>query len=217
MQSEMLAVIVIMLRCLTMTEVFMMYKIMLPILILLNPMYAVAETSVATFAGGCFWCMEHPFDEVDGVLSTTSGYMGGFKENPSYHEVSAGGTGHTESIKVEFDSEKVSYSKLLDIYWHNSDPTTANRQFCDVGSQYRPAIFYQNEEQKRLALASKLALEKSKPFQAAIVTEITQAGTFWPAEEYHQDYYLKNPIRYHFYRYNCGRDQRLEQLWGGEK
>jgi len=210
----MLAVIVIVLIHSTMNGVFMIYKIMLPIFILLNPMYAMAGTSVATFAGGCFWCMEHPFDEVDGVLSTTSGYIGGFKENPTYHEVSAGRTGHTEAVKIEFDSKKVSYSKLLDIYWHNSDPTTANRQFCDVGSQYRPGIFYQNEEQQRLAEASKSALQKNKPFQAAVVTEITQAGIFWPAEGYHQDYYLKNPIRYRLYRYNCGRDQRLEQLWG---
>ncbi|ATX81017.1 peptide-methionine (S)-S-oxide reductase [Mariprofundus ferrinatatus] len=168
----------------------------------------------ATFAAGCFWCMEHPFDELDGVISTTSGYTGGSKRNPSYQEVSAGSTGHTEAIQIVFDPARVSYAKLLEVYWRNSDPTTANRQFCDVGSQYRPAIFYHNGQQHELAQASKLKIEKTKSFAAPLVTEIVEAGEFWPAEEYHQNYYLKNPIRYKFYRYNCGRDQRLEQLWG---
>ena len=172
------------------------------------------ERQVATFAAGCFWCLEQPFDALPGVISTTSGYTGGFKDQPTYREVSAGSTGHTEAIQIVFDPALVSYEKLLDIYWRNSDPTTANRQFCDVGSQYRPGIFYHSEQQRRLAEASKAAVQKSKTFREDVVTEITEASTFWPAEEYHQDYYLKNPIRYKFYRYNCGRDQRLQQLWG---
>jgi len=178
-----------------------------------NPASA-QETEIATFAGGCFWCMEHPFDALDGVISTTSGYSGGHKEHPSYEEVSSGSTGHTEAIQIRFNPNRITYKKLLDVYWHNSDPTTANRQFCDIGTQYRPAIFYHSEAQKQAAEASKHKLMQHKPFNAPIVTEITAAGTFWPAEEYHQNYYLKNPIRYKFYRYNCGRDQRLQQLWG---
>lgn len=168
----------------------------------------------ATFAGGCFWCMEHPFDELDGVISTTSGYVGGFKKHPTYQQVSAGETGHTEAVQVVFNPEKVSYEKLLDVYWHNSDPTTSKRQFCDIGSQYRPGIFYANEVQKNLAKASKERLQKNKLFEQDIVTEISPVGEFWKAEDYHQDYYLKNPVRYRFYRYNCGRDKRLQQLWG---
>jgi peptide-methionine (S)-S-oxide reductase len=168
----------------------------------------------ATFAGGCFWCMEHPFDELDGVVSTTSGYVGGFKKNPTYQQVSAGRTGHTEAVQVVFDPEKVSYETLLNVYWRNTDPTTANRQFCDIGSQYRPGIFYADEAQKKLAEASKEQLQKNKPFEQKIVTEISPVGEFWAAESYHQDYYLKNPLRYRFYRYNCGRDKRLQQLWG---
>jgi len=175
------------------------------------------EPERATFAAGCFWCMEHPFDELPGVISTTSGYTGGHKEHPGYEEVSAGTTGHAEAVQILFDPKLISYEQLLNVYWRNSDPTTANRQFCDVGTQYRPAIFYHNDEQKRLAEASKRALAQSRPFPAAVVTEVVAAGTFWPAEEYHQDYYLKNPLRYKFYRYNCGRDQRLEQLWGAKK
>jgi peptide-methionine (S)-S-oxide reductase len=169
---------------------------------------------MATFAGGCFWCVEEAFDEVEGVVSTTSGYTGGHKKNPTYHEVSAGGTGHAEAVQVVYDPKKVSYSDLLEVFWHNIDPTTPNRQFCDVGSQYRSAIFYHNEMQKRLAEASKREIEKSKPFKEPIVTEITKASEFYPAEEYHQDYHHKNPIRYKFYRYGCGRDQRLSQVWG---
>ena len=178
-----------------------------------NPAVA-QESEIATFAGGCFWCMEHPFDEIDGVISTTSGYTGGHTEHPSYEQVSSGTTGHAEAIQVRFDPKRVSYAKLLDVYWRNSDPTTPNRQFCDVGTQYRPAIFYHSEAQKQAAEASKAALMKNKPFEAAIVTEIVPASHFWPAEEYHQNYYLKNPVRYQWYRFNCGRDQRLQQLWG---
>jgi peptide-methionine (S)-S-oxide reductase len=173
---------------------------------------APAETAKATFAGGCFWCMEPPFDKLDGVLSTISGYAGGKKKNPTYEEVSAGNTGHTEVVQVTYDPKKITYEKLLDVFWHNIDPLTANRQFCDAGSQYRTAIFYHDEAQKRLAEESKRAL--SKRFKEPIVTEITRAAEFYPAEDYHQDYYIKNPLRYNFYRYNCGRDRRLEELWG---
>jgi len=178
---------------------------------------AAEKTEHAIFAGGCFWCMEHPFDELPGVISTTSGYVGGAKDDPTYQEVSAGSTGHTEAIEVIFNPALVSYESLLEIYWRNSDPTTANRQFCDVGSQYRPGIFYIGEKQKSAAKASKAALQQNKRFAEDVVTEITAATTFWPAEDYHQDYYLKNPIRYKYYRYNCGRDQRLEQLWGAKE
>jgi peptide-methionine (S)-S-oxide reductase len=168
----------------------------------------------ATFAGGCFWCMEHPFDEIPGVVSVTSGYTGGHKKNPTYEEVSAGGTGHAESVQILYDPAKVSYEKLLEIFWHNIDPTVKDRQFCDVGHQYRSAIFYHNEEQHRHALQSKEALEKNRLFKGPVVTEIVAATEFYPAEEYHQHYYRKNPIRYRFYRSTCGRDSRLKELWG---
>lgn len=173
-----------------------------------------ANTEKAIFAGGCFWCMEAPFDKQSGVLSVTPGYSGGHAKNPTYEQVSAGGTGHAEAVQVVFDPAKISYSKLLDIYWHNIDPTVKDRQFCDAGNQYRSAIFYHGEEQHRIALQSKAALEKNKPFNEAIVTEITPAGEFYPAEEYHQHYYKKNPLRYKYYRYGCGRDNRLKELWG---
>ena len=173
-----------------------------------------ADLEKATFAGGCFWCMEHPFDQIPGVVSVTPGYTGGWKKNPAYEEVSAGGTGHAESVQIVYDPKKVTYGKLLGVFWHNIDPTTRDGQFCDSGHQYRSAIFYHNEEQHRLALQSKEQLEKNKPFKGPIVTEIAQAGEFYPAEEYHQHYYKKNPIRYRFYRYSCGRDKRLRELWG---
>ncbi|HMK43025.1 MAG TPA: peptide-methionine (S)-S-oxide reductase MsrA [Dissulfurispiraceae bacterium] len=175
---------------------------------------AAARYETATFAGGCFWCMEHPFDVIPGVLSVTSGYAGGQKKNPTYEEVSAGGTGHAESVQIVYDPAIVTYEKLLDVFWHNIDPTTKDRQFCDAGHQYRSAIFYQTEEQHRAALQSRLLLEKTKTFKEPIVTEIVQAGEFYPAEDYHQHYYKKNPIRYKFYRARCGRDQRLKELWG---
>jgi len=178
---------------------------------------AADNTSVATFAGGCFWCMEPPFDKLEGVISTTSGYTGGHTNNPTYKQTSSGKTGHTEAVQIIYDPEKVSYEKLLDVFWHNIDPTTPDQQFCDRGNQYRSEIFYHNEEQKRLAYASKAELDKNKPFKAPIVTQVTQASTFYAAEDYHQDYYKKNPIRYKYYRYGCGRDKRLEQLWGKEK
>jgi peptide-methionine (S)-S-oxide reductase len=170
------------------------------------------ETAKATLAGGCFWCMEPPYDELDGVLATISGYAGGKKKNPTYEEVSSGTTGHTEVVQVTYDPKKISYSKLLEVFWRNNDPLTPNRQFCDAGSQYRSAIFYHDESQKRLAEASKQTV--AKRFKKPIVTEIVAAAEFYPAEDYHQDYYKKNPIRYKIYRYNCGRDQRLEELWG---
>jgi peptide-methionine (S)-S-oxide reductase len=172
------------------------------------------QYAIATFAGGCFWCMEPPYDEPPGVVSTISGYSGGSKKNPTYEEVSMGITGHAEVVQITYDPKKISYRKLLEVFWPNIDPTTPNRQFCDVGNQYRSAIFYHTDEQKRLALESKAALEKSKPFADSIVTEIKPASEFYTAEEYHQDYYMKNPIRYKFYRFGCGRDQRLQQLWG---
>ena len=171
----------------------------------------------ADFAGGCFWCMEHPFDELEGVISVMPGYTGGHKKNPTYEEVSSGVTGHAESVEVVYDPEKISYAKLLDVFWHNIDPTTPNRQFCDVGTQYRSAIFYHNETQKRLAEESKKALEESGQIKGKIVTEIVPASEFYPAEEYHHKYYVKNPIRYKFYRFNCGRDQRLREIWGDKK
>jgi peptide-methionine (S)-S-oxide reductase len=168
----------------------------------------------ATFAGGCFWCMEPPFDNLPGVVSTTSGYTGGTKSNPTYEEVSSGRTGHAEAVQVLYDPKKVSYEKLLETFWRNIDPTVRDRQFCDVGTQYRTAIFVHSEEQRRIAERSKAALEKSKPFRQEIVTPIVPAREFYPAEAYHQDFYKKNPIRYKFYRDGCGRDARLKELWG---
>jgi peptide-methionine (S)-S-oxide reductase len=170
--------------------------------------------ATATFAGGCFWCMEPPYDKLDGVISTTSGYTGGRKKNPTYEEVSGGTTGHAEAVQVAYDPTKVSYEKLLEVFWQNIDPYTPNAQFCDHGSQYRSAIFYHDEEQKRAAEASKQKLEKSGRITQPIVTEIVPAGEFYPAEDYHQDYYQNNPVRYKYYRYRCGRDEALEKIWG---
>ena len=170
--------------------------------------------AVATFGGGCFWCMEPPYDALPGVISTTSGYMGGSKKNPTYEDVTSGATGHAEVVQVVYDPTKVSYEKLLEVFWKNVDPTVRDRQFCDIGSQYRSSIFYHTEEQQRLAEASKAALAKTKPFKDSIVTPVARAGEFWPAEDYHQDFYIKNPVRYKFYRTGCGRDARLKQLWG---
>jgi peptide-methionine (S)-S-oxide reductase len=175
---------------------------------------AATNLEKATFAGGCFWCMEHPFDEIPGVVSVTPGYTGGQKNNPTYEEVSAGGTGHAESVQIVYDPAKVTYEKLLEVFWHNIDPVAKDRQFCDTGHQYRSAIFYHSEEQHRLALQSKALLEKNKTFKEPIATEIVQATEFYPAEEYHQHYYKKNPIRYKYYRTTCGRDKRLKELWG---
>ncbi len=173
------------------------------------------DQAVATFAGGCFWCTESDFDHVPGVISTTSGYTGGKLANPTYHQVSDGGTGHAEAVDVIYDPKKVTYEQLLTYYWHHVDPTVKDRQFCDHGNQYRTAIFVHNDEERKLAEESKkkVAAELKQP----IYTEIVQAGVFYPAEEYHQDFYKKNPTKYKFYRWNCGRDQRLEQLWGKPK
>jgi peptide-methionine (S)-S-oxide reductase len=178
------------------------------------PGAAGPKRAVATFAGGCFWCMEGPFEALPGVASVTSGYTGGHKKNPSYEEVSQGVTGHAESVQIVFDPAKVSYEQLLDVFWHNIDPLTPNAQFCDHGSQYRSGIFVHDEAQRRAAEASKARLEGSGRFQQRIVTEIQAAGVFYPAEEYHQDFYKKNPVRYTTYRAGCGRDRRLKALWG---
>jgi len=168
----------------------------------------------ATFAAGCFWCTEEAMDKVPGVISTTSGYMGGMRINPTYQEVSSGTTGHTEVVQVVYDPKKVSYERLLQQFWVNHDPTVIDRQFCDVGSQYRPSIFWHDEAQRRLSEASKAKWQKEKPFKQPIVTPIVKATDFWPAEGYHQDYYQKNPVRYKFYVTGCGRYARLDQLWG---
>jgi peptide-methionine (S)-S-oxide reductase len=170
--------------------------------------------AVATFAGGCFWCMEPPFDELDGVLATTSGYAGGSTVDPTYKQVSAGGTGHAEVVQVAYDPAKVTYEQLLEVFWRNVDPLDAGGQFCDRGDSYRTGIFVHGAEQRRLAEQSKQALADSKRLAQPIVTEIVDAGPFYPAEDYHQDYYRKNPVRYKFYRWNCGRDQRLAEVWG---
>lgn len=178
---------------------------------------APATTAVATFAGGCFWCVEADFDKLPGVLSTTSGYTGGTVANPSYEQVSAKRTGHAEVVRIVFDPAKVSYDTLLSKFWRSIDPTTPDRQFCDSGSPYRSAIFTHDAAQAAAARASLVALEKSKPFKEQVVTTIEPAGAFYPAEDYHQDYYKKNPVRYNYYRLSCGRDARLQQLWGPAK
>lgn len=175
-----------------------------------------AQTSIAIFAGGCFWCMEPPFEKMDGVLSVIPGYIGGDVKNPTYQQVSAGGTGHAEAVKIVYNPQKVSYEELLEVFWMNIDPTDDEGQFVDRGSQYRSAIFYLDEEQKRLAEASKERLEKSGRFDQPVVTEIVPASTFYQAEEYHQDYYKKNPIRYKFYRFSSGRDRFLDEVWDKE-
>jgi peptide-methionine (S)-S-oxide reductase len=182
-----------------------------------SPVFAQGQPSglaKATFAAGCFWCTEEAMDKVPGVISTTSGYMGGSKKNPTYREVSSGATGHTEVVQVVYDPAKVSYERLLEQFWVNHDPTVKDRQFCDAGSQYRPEIFYHDAEQKRLAEASKAKWDKDKPFRQPILTPITATSEFWPAEDYHQDYYKKNPVQYKFYVTGCGRYARLDQLWG---
>jgi len=171
-------------------------------------------TTIATFAGGCFWCMEPVFDALDGVISTTSGYTGGTLHHPTYEEVSSGSTGHAEAIQVRYDPARVSYDRLLQVYWHNIDPTAENRQFCDRGTQYRTAIFYHDEAQRLAAERSRAELERSGAIAVAIATDIVAAGNFYPAEDYHQDYYRKNPVRYQRYHDACGRDERLEELWG---
>lgn len=175
---------------------------------------AAGKTATAIFAGGCFWCVEADFDKVPGVLGTVSGYIGGTVSSPTYEQVSAKKTGHAEAVRITFDPARVSFEQLLAVYWKSIDPTTRDRQFCDAGSPYRSAIFAVDDAQLKAAQASLAALEKSKPFKEPIVTQVEKAPTFWPAEDYHQDYYKKNPVRYQYYRSSCGRDARLEQLWG---
>ena len=189
------------------------------------PAPAGATTASAIFAGGCFWCMEAPFDKLDGVKATTSGYIGGKTRNPTYEQISTGTTGHTEAVKVDYDPKKVTYRQLLEVFWKNIDPVARDRQFCDGGTQYRSGIFWLDDEQKKLADESKALLAKGQAFGAAkplglkgsVVTEVTKAGDFWAAEDYHQDYYVKNPVRYNVYRSGCGRDARLKELWGAAK
>ncbi|MBE9221234.1 peptide-methionine (S)-S-oxide reductase MsrA [Cyanobacterium stanieri LEGE 03274] len=192
-----------------------MKKLLLIILLFwltLAPVAQAENITKATFAGGCFWCMEEPFDQLDGVISTTSGYTGGRVANPTYKQVSAGNTGHAESVQIEYDSDKVSYDQLLDIFWHNVDPTVQNRQFCDVGNQYRTAVFYHNQQQKSLAETSKDKV--AQELNSNIYTEINPATEFYPAEDYHQNYYQTNTLLYKFYRSRCGRDRRLAEVWG---
>ena len=174
----------------------------------------LAAQAKATFAGGCFWCVEADFDKVPGVISTTSGYTGGRGANPTYEQVSSKSTGHAEAVEIVYDNAKVSYEQLLAVYWRSIDPTTKDRQFCDAGSPYRTAIYAHDDAQFAAAKASLAALEKTKPFKEPIVTSIERAGPFYAAEEYHQDYYKKNPVRYKYYRTSCGRDARLAELWG---
>ena len=178
------------------------------------PAAAGDEPAVATFAGGCFWCVESDFDAVPGVAETVSGYTGGTVENPTYQQVTAGGTGHREAVQIRYDPEQVSYERLLHIFWRSVDPTDGGGQFCDRGDSYQTAIFAGNEEERRLAEASKEALELSAVLDEPVVTPIEPAGEFYPAENYHQDYYTKNPVRYRFYRFSCGRDSRVQQVWG---
>ena len=170
----------------------------------------------AIFAGGCFWCMEADFEKLPGVMDVVSGYTGGKLKDPTYEQVSSGGTGHLEAVEVSYDPKRIDYRRLLDYYWRHIDPTRDDGQFCDQGTQYRPVIFYRDDAQKRLAEASLARVERTKPFPDKIKVELQPAGVFYPAEAYHQDYYKKNPIRYRFYRYRCGRDERIEQLWGSE-
>ncbi|HAT51211.1 MAG: peptide-methionine (S)-S-oxide reductase MsrA [Nitrospirae bacterium] len=177
---------------------------------------AFAENkAIATFAGGCFWCVEALFDAIPGVLATTSGYCGGTLANPTYHQVSSGGTGHTEAVQVVYDEHQVRYAKLLRQFWINIDPTTAHGQFCDHGDQYRPEIFVHTPDQRLAAETTLRQLQQSKPFPESVAVAITDAKTFYPAEESHQDYHHKNPLRYQYYRFNCGRDNRLKSLWDG--
>jgi peptide-methionine (S)-S-oxide reductase len=181
------------------------------------PPAATGQRAVATFAGGCFWCVEADFDKVKGVISTTSGYIGGHTPNPTYKQVSGGSTGHAEAVEIVYDPSVVSYERLLRHFWRNIDPLAKDRQFCDAGTEYRSAIFTHNDEQRRLAEASKKEIEQSGRFKGPIQTQIVPATQFTKAEEYHQDFYLKNATKYKFYRFNCGRDRRLEELWGADR
>lgn len=192
----------------------LVFRILLLTLLFAAPPLYANGLQTATFAGGCFWCVEDAFDGVKGVVSTTSGYANGYTKNPTYKQVSAGDTGYYESVQVKFDPQLVTYSKLLDVFWHNIDPTDDSGQFCDRGLQYRAAIFYENSAQRTVAENSLAALRKNKPFKARIVTAIDSLKVFYPAEDYHQNYHQKNPLRYYYYKYSCGRADRLEKLWG---
>lgn len=193
-------------------------KTILAMVLVLIPMAnaaAPANVSQAIFAGGCFWCVEDAFDSINGVLDTKSGYIGGALKNPTYQQVSAGGSGHVEAVEVTYDPSRISYSKLLSVFWRNIDPLDGEGQFCDRGDQYLSAIFYTNTEQQQIAEHSKAALEQSQLLPLPVATRIRAATTFYPAEDYHQNYHEKNPARYKFYKWNCGRQQRLEALWHG--
>lgn len=198
----------------------MIIRIFAPILLALSFHFpAVADSATdpkietAILAGGCFWCIESDFEKLDGVAEVISGYTGGHVNDPTYQQVSAGRSGHIEAVKVSYDANKLNYTEILDYFWYHVDPTRNDGQFCDRGPQYRPAIFYQDEKQHKLVLASEKLIEQSKPFKEPLKVEFIQASEFYPAEEYHQDYYKKNPIRYKFYRFNCGRDARVNELW----
>jgi peptide methionine sulfoxide reductase msrA/msrB len=193
-----------------------MKKLILLLIIMISTgIYSMnSKTELATFAGGCFWCMESPFEKLEGVISVISGYTGGTEKNPTYKEVSSGGTGHLEAVQITYDPGKVSYEKLLKVFWRQINPTDSGGQFVDRGKQYTTAIFYHSSKQKELAERSKAGLEQSGKFTMKIVTPIRKAGPFYKAEEYHQDYYRVNPFRYRFYRYNSGRDQYLKKIWG---
>jgi methionine-S-sulfoxide reductase len=183
-------------------------------LVTVQTTYAQTKSETAILAGGCFWCIESDFEKLDGINDVVSGYIGGHVDNPTYQQVSAGNTGHIEAAVINFDPDKISYSEVLDYFWHHIDPTNDKGQFCDFGPQYRPAIFYQDENQHKLALASTRKIEQNKPFNEPLKVELIKATKFYPAEDYHQDYYKKNPYRYKYYRYSCGRDKRVEELWG---
>jgi len=182
---------------------------------LAKPAASPVAAASAIFAGGCFWCLEADFDKLPGVTATESGYTGGTTVNPTYEQVSAGGTGHAEAVRVSYDPAKVSYQQLVDYFWRHIDPTVKDRQFCDIGTQYRSAIYWQNESERKIAEASRDALLNSGKLRQ-VLTQIAPASAFYPAEEYHQDYYIKNPIRYAYYRRGCGRDARVQEVWGGK-
>ena len=192
----------------------MIIRLLISVFLAIPGVIQAQNLQKATFAAGCFWCTEEAFEKIPGVISAVSGYIGGTVKNPSYEQVSSGRTGHTEAVQVTYDPAKVSYEKLLDTFWVNHDPTVTNRQFCDGGSQYRPGVLYYGEEQKRLAEASKAKWEKAKTFKQPLLTPIVAATDFYPAEDYHQDYYKKNPVQYRFYVTGCGRYARLDDLWG---
>lgn len=186
------------------------------LLLLVAPyqLMAMDKTETAILAGGCFWCIESDFEKLDSIVEVVSGYIGGHVDNPTYEQVSNGKSGHIEAVTITYNSEKINYSEVLDYFWKHIDPTNDMGQFCDYGPQYRPAIFYQNEQQKQLAIESTEQIKQHKPFSDPIKVELIKASQFYPAEEYHQDYYKKNPYRYKFYRYSCGRDARVDELWG---